>query len=177
MTHALITVKDHLEDLHKKAQRVNDPTAPEIRTLVDDMIRIMRAQKGIGLAAPQVADFMRVIVIDVDTTSERMNTPLICINPTITGASRELVMTEEGCLSVPDTFIPIVRNKEVRVRYFDINGKQQTLTAQGLRAIVFQHEIDHLDGILIIDRYKQQTHIRSHFSEDITDSTPNHRIE
>ncbi len=176
MTHALITVKDHIVDLHKKARRVADPSAKDISALVQDMVDVMRDENGIGLAAPQVNVHERVVVFDIDINGNKATTPLVCINPVITQASRDLVMTEEGCLSIPGEFIPVVRNEKVRVRYYDLSGNRHTIHASDLLAVALQHEIDHLDGILMTDRYAQQSHLRQQFVSSDTVSPSTHRI-
>ncbi len=176
MTHALITINDHLDDLHKKAQRVADPTASQIVTIVQDMIAVMHKERGIGLAAPQVNEHLRIAVFDITPEGAPAREPLVCINPVITKASRDLVMTEEGCLSIPGEFFPIVRTETVTVRYYDIKGGRHSIAATGLMAVALQHEIDHLDGILMTDRYAQQTALRTQFHETSDASTTTHQI-
>lgn len=175
MPHTLITINGHLEDLHRSSQRVADPTAPAVRALVDDMIAVMRAERGIGLAAPQVNVHQRIVVFDIGPDGRTARTPLVCINPVITKASRALVMTEEGCLSIPGEFVPVVRSERVSVRYYDTQGQRHTIAADDLLAVAFQHEIDHLDGILMTDRYAQQSSLRAQFHE-VDDTATTHRI-
>jgi peptide deformylase len=118
-----------------------------IRTLVDDMLETMYEAPGIGLAAPQVAVFKRVIVVD---TSEDKSAPLALINPELleTRGNEEM---DEGCLSVPGIYEPVVRADWIRVRALDRNGEPFELEARGLEAVCIQHEIDHLDGKLFVD--------------------------
>lgn len=119
----------------------------EIRTLVDDMLETMYDAPGIGLAAPQVAAFKRVIVVD---TSEDKSAPLVLINPELleTRGNEEM---DEGCLSVPGIYEPVVRADWIKVRALDRNGQPFELEASGLEAVCIQHEIDHLDGKLFVD--------------------------
>lgn len=158
------TTKDSV--LHQKATRVVDIAAPAIQSLIDEMIDTMKAYNGIGLAAPQIAQLSRICVFDI--ADKHNQKPLICINPVITKASRELLMGEEGCLSLPKLFLPIIRSATVTVRYYDRNGVKQTVRANNLLAVALQHEIDHLDGILMTDRHLAQTSLRNEF-EPITE--------
>ncbi len=174
MMHHLVTIHDaEASTLSQRATRVRD--AQSVAPLARDMIRIMHAEKGIGLAAPQVGARVRVVVFDIAPDGKKAHTPLVCVNPTIIKASRELVMTEEGCLSVPGTFIPIVRAAQVTLRYEDLNGVRHTVSAGGLFAVAAQHEIDHLDGILMTDRYAQQKALRAQFVP--ADDAVTHRLD
>lgn len=132
--------------LRRTMKPVPDPAAKEIKQLVEDMIVTMRKAKGIGLAATQVGYDGRVIII------ETKNGPLACINPEIVKTSQDTEQGEEGCLSVPGTYGFVKRFKRVSVRSFDVSGKPQTHDASGLLARVFQHEIDHLNGVVFIDK-------------------------
>lgn len=110
------------------------------------MVKTMEAEKGIGLAAPQVESDLRICVARVD------NTIYILVNPKIKSFSRKKEVFEEGCLSFPGKFFPVKRPVKVKIKARDINGKKIKIKAEGLLARVLQHEIDHLDGILVIDR-------------------------
>ena len=110
----------------------------------------MYNSKGIGLAAVQVGVLKRILVIDVSAKDEKKE-PLSFINPIIKSVSDETSIYEEGCLSIPDTFIEIERPKICEVEYIDINGKKTNLKCDGLLSTCLQHEINHLDGKLIID--------------------------
>ena len=105
---------------------------------------------GIGLAAVQVGILKRILVIDVSNKDETSN-PLTFINPTIKKISNQMSIYEEGCLSIPDTFIEIQRPQICEVEYIDINGKIKNIRCDGLLSTCLQHEINHLDGKLIID--------------------------
>ena len=135
-----------LRQKSKKVEQVND----EIRTLMDDMLETMYNAPGIGLAAIQVGEPKRVIVIDLSREDEKKN-PLYFINPEIIINSDNNAAYEEGCLSVPGQFAEISRPDKCKVKYLDYNGNEQILDAEGLLATCIQHEMDHLEGILFID--------------------------
>ena len=120
-----------------------------VRELAQDMAETMYDAPGVGLAAPQIGVHQRVIVIDVSGRDEPSNL-IIAINPEIVHAEGE-TYEEEGCLSVPSYAANIRRHAKVTVKALDLNGAEQTWHAEGLLAIAFQHEIDHLDGILFVD--------------------------
>ena len=121
----------------------------ELKTLITDMAETMYDAPGIGLAAPQVAESMRVIVVDT-TLPEEEHQYMALINPEITDHEFKQI-DEEGCLSVPELTAKVERYKKITVRYRDENGAEQELTAEDRFAVVLQHEIDHLNGILFID--------------------------
>lgn len=122
----------------------------ELGKLADDMLDTMYAAPGVGLAAVQVGVPRRLIVIDA-AKEDDPPAPLILINPEIVALGSDLRLHEEGCLSIPDERVEIERPASLTVRYLDRNGKLQELAAEGLLATVIQHEIDHLNGKLIID--------------------------
>lgn len=134
--------------LKKKALPVaiiNDAT----RELVRDMAETMYDAQGVGLAAPQIGVSQRIIVIDVSQKDDRPEL-IVCINPMFIHTEGESY-EEEGCLSVPKYAANIHRHAKVVVKALDLNGEEVTYNAEGLLAIAFQHEIDHLDGILFVD--------------------------
>lgn len=135
--------------LKVKARPV-DKVDGEIRRLMDDMLETMYAAPGIGLAAPQVGEAVRVIVIDVARDGEPRQ-PLRLANPEIVWASEEQVPCEEGCLSLPEQFADVTRPAEVKVRYLDHENEIREIHATGLLAVCLQHEIDHLEGVLFVD--------------------------
>ncbi len=145
----IVTGKD-TDILHRKTDRVKDPLSPEIQKLIPVMFDSLRVAEGIGLAAPQIGQSIRLAVIDAE--GERS----VLINPKITSFSREKILFEEGCLSLPREYFLIERSEKITVRYEDEHGKEVKRRASGLFAIVVQHEIDHLDGILIADRFESQ---------------------
>jgi peptide deformylase len=138
-----------------RLKRVSDPIpgiTEGIRSLARDMLEVMYDEPGIGLAAPQVGEAVRLIVLDTEWTEENAERrPIVVVNPEILEREGTITWTE-GCLSVPDFQADVERSHRVRVRGLDLDGKQVEHEAEGLRAVCFQHEIDHLDGILFIDR-------------------------
>jgi peptide deformylase len=123
----------------------------EIRTLLDDMLETMYGDDGLGLAAIQVGVPKRVVVIDVHEPDDPP-APLKLVNPEILWFSPERMVYEEGCLSFPEYFANVERAAEVRVRYLDENGAAQEVEATETLAVCLQHEVDHLDGKLFVDR-------------------------
>ena len=134
--------------LHKVARPV-DAVDERIRRLVDDMLETMYEAEGVGLAATQVDVHERVIVID---TSEARDQPIVLVNPELIEKSDEMTLVDEGCLSVPEIYDKVPRHARVRVRALDRSGAVREFEADGLLSIAVQHEMDHLDGILFIDR-------------------------
>lgn len=134
------------ELLRKKNETV-DPTSDEIKNLVEIMFEKMYEWKGIGLAAPQMGVNKRVAVVDVGKGEK-----FALINPEITFQSKQTSSMDEGCLNFPEEFYPINRPKKVRIKYYDLEGNLVKQKASGLLAKAFQHEVDHLNKILIVDR-------------------------
>ena len=132
--------------LRKKCGKIKDPLDPEIQELIAGMIKAMKDNNGMGLAAPQVGKSIRLCII------EESGQLYALINPKIKSQSREKVPGEEGCLSFPGKFLNIERSEKVKVRCLDEKGKQVKIKAAGLLARALQHEIDHLDGVLFVDR-------------------------
>jgi len=120
--------------------------------LIKDMTKTMIAEKGVGLAAPQIGLNQRLIVVSLFGGKERKYIPMI--NPEILELSDEVVVKEEGCLSLPEEFMDVERAKSVKIAFSDIKGREQTLLLNNMDARVVQHEIDHLDGVLFVDRIK-----------------------
>ena len=131
--------------LKKKAGEIREISA-EIKSLAKDMIETMAQGDGIGLAGPQVGESKRMIAIVTEQGPE------VFINPKIVVKSGEKELIEEGCLSFPGLFLKISRAKSVEVEALALQGEKVRIKATGLLARIFQHEIDHLDGILIINR-------------------------
>jgi peptide deformylase len=143
----IITLPDPvLRKLSARVERVDD----ELRRLADDMLETMYDAPGVGLAAVQVGIPRRLLVVDASGKDEERH-PLVLINPEILTLGSEMRVHEEGCLSIPDVRVDIERPGSLRVRFLDRNGKPQELEAEGLLATAIQHEIDHLNGRLIID--------------------------
>lgn len=157
MTYEVVTFGT--EVLREKAKPVAEVT-DEIKQLVKDMLETMYATNGVGLAAEQVGRTERLCVIDVPKDSEKpecadFNTavemPLVLINPVIKAKSGSQ-RNGEGCLSFPDIFVQVTRANEVTVEYTGLDGERHTATARGLLARAIQHECDHLDGVLLVDK-------------------------
>ena len=143
----IITVPD---EILKKISTSIEKIGVNEKRLINDLFETMYHSKGIGLAAVQVGILKRIIVIDISGKDEEKK-PLSLINPIIKKVGNETSTYEEGCLSIPDTFIEIERPKTCEVEYIDINGKKKNLRCDGLLSTCIQHEINHLDGKLIID--------------------------
>ena len=143
----LITVPNEI--LRKKSERI-EKVGKDEKNLIKDLFETMYHHKGIGLAAIQVGIPKRIIVLDVIQKDEQKN-PLCFINPIIKNLSDEKSKYEEGCLSIPDTFIEIERPKKCLVEYIDIDGKKKNMECDDLLSTCIQHEVNHLDGKLIID--------------------------
>jgi peptide deformylase len=140
--------------LRQPAKRIAKIDA-EIKQLIREMLQTMYSSDGIGLAAPQVAISKQLLVVDTEP-DEAANPPLVLINPTITKVSRDSSITQEGCLSIPNVFLDVKRPVAIEVSYKDEQGRPQKLTANGLLACCIQHEIDHLNGILFVDRVENR---------------------
>jgi peptide deformylase len=137
--------------LKSKASPVGD-FGPELRAEVERMIAIMRDGMGVGLAATQLGILRRMLVFQAGPDSE----PTALVNPEIEWLSDEVVVAEEGCLSLPRVSMDVERSLHARIGGLDSEGERVTLEASGLEARVLQHEIDHLDGVLILDRAPRQ---------------------
>ncbi len=142
--------------LKQKSESVAAMT-PGIRELIDDMAKIMYSNKGLGLAAPQLGRLERVVVLDVDQVKSETNPRpkrrlWILVNPEILWESREDEPYVEGCLSIPGVDGKVFRPSRIRVRFRDLHFREKEMEADGLLSRVIQHEVDHLNGILFVDR-------------------------
>jgi peptide deformylase len=150
---AAMALRDILILPDKRLRLVSEPVRKidgEVKTLVDDMFATMYDAPGIGLAAIQVGVPKRVVVMDLAKKDEAQ-APRVFINPEIASSLDEEATYEEGCLSIPEIYEEVTRPTQVRVKYLDLDGKEQELEASGLLATCLQHEIDHLNGVLFID--------------------------
>jgi len=138
--------------LRQKAKEVNEIN-PQIKGLISDMIETLEANNGFGLAAPQVGQLLQIIVAKPEPEKEA----LVLINPQIKKFSRKKEIMTEGCLSLPDMAVPVERPVKITVQGLDINGQPNKIKAKGLLARIIQHEIDHLNGILITALEKGST--------------------
>lgn len=136
--------------LKRTCQEVGAIGNREIQDLIDDMIETMFAAPGAGLAAPQVGEPLRIIVVNL-ADEHNPKRALAMINPEITESDGDIEICEEGCLSVPDYLADIKRCTHVRVKYWDRSGKLHEIDGHNYLARVFQHEIDHLNGILFFE--------------------------
>ncbi len=123
----------------------------ELRKLADDMLETMYDAPGVGLAAPQIGDLRRLIVMDCVKDEGEAPQPMVMFNPEVILNSDDLNVYEEGCLSIPEQYAEVTRPKEVKVRWLDRDGNLQEQEFDGLWATCVQHEIDHLNGKLFID--------------------------
>lgn len=138
--------------LQKRAAEVAK-IIPGIRKLIVQMAEAMRENQGIGLAAPQIGVSKRIIIVEGSKNLQgQKSNPLAFINPRIVEKSREQIVQEEGCLSLPGIFLPIKRSQKMELICQTPEGREVKIEAEGLSARIFQHEIDHLNGILIIKR-------------------------
>ncbi|MBF0509419.1 MAG: peptide deformylase [Deltaproteobacteria bacterium] len=146
---AVLEIFKYPAPILKRPAKPVEEINPELLQLIDDMIETMYAAPGVGLAAPQVGQSCRVIVFDANR-NESERSPMALINPEIIAAEGEFCM-EEGCLSAPELNVEIKRKGQVRVKALTRDGKEVTIEAKEFPAVLLQHEIDHLDGKLIID--------------------------
>lgn len=147
--------------LREKSRPIVSVT-PEIRELADDMIDTMKAAEGVGLAAQQIGETRSICVIylppdhDKDESGARQHphlvTPLVLLNPVVAEASKITEGRDEGCLSFPDIRASIQRSREITVRFMDLEGKARSEKLRDFAARVVQHEVDHLNGVLFIDK-------------------------
>jgi peptide deformylase len=142
----LIAPDPRLKLKAKPVERVDST----VRRLMDDMLETMYLAPGIGLAAPQVGEALRIIVLDIARDEEEKQ-PLRMANPEILWRSDELATYNEGCLSLPEHYADVTRPAEIRVRYLDHENEIREMRAEGLLATVIQHEMDHLQGVLFVD--------------------------
>jgi peptide deformylase len=150
--------------LRERAREVTpeELRSPAVQRLIDDMVETMREVHGAGLAANQVHETLRIAVVEVDGRNPRYPykppIPLtVIVNPVLEPLDGELVDINEGCLSVPDLRGEVPRHVSVRLRYLDREGHEQEEVKRGLTAGTFQHEVDHLDGTLFVDRVRDPT--------------------
>ena len=144
---AVLKVRRYGDPVLRRRATAVETVTPDTRRLVDDMIDTMYDEVGIGLAAPQVGASVRLLVVG----DEEGRGAQALVNPAITAQGGK-VTAEEGCLSLPGIFAQVTRSEWVTLEAQDLDGRPIAITARGLRARVFQHEIDHLDGVLFIDR-------------------------
>jgi peptide deformylase len=159
---AITTVGDPV--LRERAREVtaDDLGSPEVQAFIDDLVETKRAANGAGLAANQVGDLRRIAVVEVEPDNPRYPYkppfPLtVIVNPELEPLGEDTFEVNEGCLSVPDLRGTVPRYAAVRVRFLDRHGEPHELEVRGLSAGTFQHEVDHLDGVLFLDRVTDPT--------------------
>jgi len=156
---SLLTVlTDDHPTLRKKSKKIDEIT-DDIKTLADDMIYTMKHERGVGLAAPQVGELVRMVI--VLWHGKIRKEPMVLINPSITKFSASQIIMEEGCLSLPGQYAEVPRSREIVLKYTDVKGKKHTLKTNKINARIIQHEIDHLDGILFIDKATSEVYTYS----------------
>ena len=178
----LVEIGDPVLRRRAREVSVDELKTPEVQRLIDDLIETKRAANGAGLAANQVGEAVRIAVAEVEGQNPRYPykppIPLtVMVNPVLEPLNGELVEINEGCLSVPGLRGALSRHVNVRVRYLDREGSERDEVKRGLTAGTFQHEVDHLDGVLFVDRADPRTlatweqferHQRAEFVDRIT---------
>jgi peptide deformylase len=158
---AIHTLGDQV--LRQSAKRISK-VDEAVRELARDMLRSMYTAHGIGLAAPQVGVHKQLLVIDLDPENAA-TPPMVLVNPEIGSASASLDTYEEGCLSIPGVYLSVVRPSTVEVSFRDEHGRPRRLKADGLLARCIQHEMDHLSGVLFVDRVTDELSLNEELQE------------
>ena len=136
--------------LRQKARPVGEADGEAVRALAPRLLSAMYAAPGIGLAAPQVGELLRLVVLDLGK-DEATREPMVLVNPEIVAASAELALREEGCLSLPGQYADVERPARIKLRWRELDGSRREMEADGLLGVCLQHEVDHLDGVLFVD--------------------------
>jgi peptide deformylase len=160
--------------LRRPARRISK-VDESVRELARDLLRTMYAAKGIGLAAPQVGVHKQLLVIDLEPENESA-APMVLINPEITGFGAAIDTYEEGCLSIPGVYLDVVRPSVVEVSFRDGHGRPQKIKADGLLARCIQHEMDHLNGVLFVDRVTDELSLNEELKQQGFDRAAVHSI-
>jgi peptide deformylase len=143
----------------------------ELRKLEKKMIKIMKKNKGVGLAAPQIGKNIRMCICTID--QKKLIT--LC-NPEIIKSSKETITDEEGCLSLPGIWGDVIRPKEIQIKYQDVNGKEKNLKFSDLNARIILHELDHLNGILFLDKTTGEIRMEADVSPNILGDMKNNLL-
>ncbi len=147
MSHRTVLTHPNKElRVQSRGLSVDEIRSPRMQTLVDDMIETMKVEHGVGLAAPQLGEHVRLIICETKSGPEAF------FNPEIIKTSMRMTQSEEGCLSIPKVYGIVERHKSVKVQAYNRRGEKVQVKTGGLLSVIFQHEIDHLDGVLFIDR-------------------------
>ena len=152
------------ETLRTEAKRISK-VDNQIRDLAKDMLQSMYSAKGIGLAGPQVGISKELLVIDINFEDSAAE-PLILINPEITAFGSTLNTYEEGCLSIPGVYLNVVRPSTIKLKFRDEMGRPRKMNADGLLARCIQHEVDHLKGVLFIDRVSSKDELKKELTKE-----------
>ena len=152
------------QTLRTEAQRISK-VDNQIRLIAKDMLQSMYTAKGIGLAGPQVGISKELLVIDINFEDSAAE-PLILINPEITAFGSTLNTYEEGCLSIPGVYLNVVRPSTIRLKFRDEMGRPRKMNADGLLARCIQHEVDHLKGILFVDRVTSKEELKKELTKE-----------
>ena len=152
------------ETLRKEAKRISK-VDNQIRNLAKDMLQSMYSAKGIGLAGPQVGISKELLVIDINFEDSAAE-PLILINPEITAFGSTLTTYEEGCLSIPGIYLNVVRPSTIKLKFRDEMGRPRKMNADGLLARCIQHEVDHLKGVLFVDRVTSTEELKKELTKE-----------
>ena len=152
------------ETLRTQAKRISKVDS-NIRDLAKDMLQSMYSAKGIGLAGPQVGISKELLVIDINFEDSAAE-PLILINPEITAFGSTLNTYEEGCLSIPGVYLNVVRPSTIKLKFRDEMGRPRKMNADGLLARCIQHEVDHLKGVLFIDRVTSKEELKKELTKE-----------
>lgn len=139
--------ENSLREVSVPIEKIDD----ELKDFVSEMFETVKRENGVGLAAPQVGRNIRLFIVDLN------NEQLVFINPQIIATSQELSIMEEGCLSIPKIYEKVERPTSIRVQFMNLDGKIKTVDASDLFARVIQHENDHLNGVLFVDRLDEET--------------------
>ena len=152
------------ETLRTEAKRISK-VDKQIRNLAKDMLQSMYSAKGIGLAGPQVGISKELLVIDINFEDSAAE-PLILINPEITAYGSTLNSYEEGCLSIPGVYLNVVRPSTIKLKFRDEMGRPRKMNADGLLARCIQHEVDHLKGVLFVDRVTSKEELKKELTKE-----------
>ncbi len=150
--------------LRTEAKRISK-VDKQIRHLAKDMLQSMYSAKGIGLAGPQVGISKELLVIDINFEDSAAE-PLILINPEITAFGSTLTTYEEGCLSIPGIYLNVVRPSTIKLKFRDEMGRPRKMNADGLLARCIQHEVDHLKGVLFVDRVTTTEELKKELTKE-----------
>ncbi|MDF1526531.1 MAG: peptide deformylase [bacterium] len=145
----LLSIRTYPDPVLRRECKPAEPGGAELNKLAEDMLETMYAAPGVGLAAPQVGVSLKMIVVDVGVALGEKD-PIVFLNPEIVNSS-EVIAFEEGCLSLPEFTVEVERARVLEVKYQDLEGKEKTLTAEDFLSVAIQHEMDHLEGRLLLD--------------------------